>query len=159
MQYQVVAIPHEISQQTRETLKSPQYGHPAQVALAKGYGPCRSCLQTFREGQEERILFTYQPFSEAGALPSPGPIFIHRDACERFEESGFPAALRRLPLTLEGYEQLGLPVAREQVKDGDAEAVISRIFSNSKIAYIHIRNTEAGCFIARIERVERTGNQ
>jgi hypothetical protein len=158
MQYQVVAISHEIIQQTRETMRSPQYGHPAQVALAKGYGPCRSCLQTFREGQEERILFTYQPFSEAGALPSPGPIFIHRDKCERYEESGFPTALRRLPLTLEGYEQLGMPLAREQVKDGDAEAVISRIFSNPKVAYIHIRNTEAGCFIARIERVEGDGD-
>ncbi len=56
--YRVIAIPEQIAQHVRATLKSPQYGHPAHVEVAKGYGPCRSCLQTFHTGEEQRILFT-----------------------------------------------------------------------------------------------------
>jgi len=59
--YHVIAIPETLAQDVREPLKAPRYGHPAHVELAAGYGPCRLCLQKFREGEEDRILFTYDP--------------------------------------------------------------------------------------------------
>ena len=72
--------------QVRSTLKSPQYGHPAHVELATGYGPCRACLKQFRTGEEDRILFTYNPFEDLDEYPSPGPVFIHADSCPSYDD-------------------------------------------------------------------------
>ena len=149
----VVAIPEKIAEQARATLKSPQYGHPAHVEVARSYGPCRSCLQTFHEGRDQRILFTYNPFEGLDKYPLPGPIFIHREACQRYEEPVFPTGLSRLPLTLEGYGRGRWLVMSERVLNDEIDAVVNRLFAHPVVEYIHVRNAEAGCFIARIERM------
>lgn len=153
--YRTVAVPDEISEKVRATLASPQYGHPAHVEVATGYGPCRSCLRTFETGREERILFTYDPFAGLDPYPSPGPVFIHRDDCPRYEDARFPPELRALPLTFEGYGRDRWIVARERAADGDVDAAIARLLARPETEYVHVRNTEAGCFIARIERAEQ----
>src|SRR5260370_40846694 len=71
--YRVVAIPDAVAEKVRATGVSPRYGHPAHAEVAKGYGPCRQCLRDFAVGQERRILFTYDAFTGAEALPLPGP--------------------------------------------------------------------------------------
>jgi len=73
--FRVLPIAPALAEQVRSTLKSPQYGHPAHVELAAGYGPCRACLKQFRAGEEERILFTFNPFQGLDEYPSPGPVF------------------------------------------------------------------------------------
>ena len=151
--FRVLPIPTTLSQSVREALKSPQYGHPAHVEIAKGYGPCRACLQQFRTGEEDRILFTYNPFAGFDAYPSPGPVFIHARSCHAFAEvHAFPKELRALPLTLEAYGENRWIIARERPSESGIEACIERLLNTSGVRYIHIRNTEAGCFIARIER-------
>ena len=150
--YQVIAIPETLAQKVRTTLKAPGYGHPAHVEVAAGYGPCRLCLKKFREGEEDRILFTYDPFRGLDSYPSPGPVFIHRNGCPAYEEEGFPADLRDLPLTLEAYGLDRWIVARERVADGEVDAAIGRLLAREEVGYIHVRNTEAGCYIARVER-------
>ncbi len=150
--FRVVGIPADLARQARATLKSPQYGHPAHVEAAAGYGPCRACLATFVQGQEERILFTYDPFAGVDPYPSPGPIFIHREECPVWEAETFPPALRHLPLTFEGYGDDRWIVARQRVADGAVEAAIEQLFAEPAVRYIHVSNTEAGCFIARVER-------
>ena len=113
MGFRVAGIPGSLAAEVRRTLRSPQYGHPAHRETATGYGPCRLCLRTFVEGVEERILFTYQPFSDPGSVPAPGPVFIHAGPCDRYEAPVFPPDLRRLPLLLEAYEAGGELVGRE----------------------------------------------
>jgi len=154
--FRTVPVDPAICDQVRSTLKSPQYGHPAHVEPAAGYGPCRACLKQFRVGQEERILFTYNPFAGLDAYPSPGPIFIHADACESFSQvEKFPDELRNLPLTLEAYGDDRQILGRERPNADQIEAAIQRCFEISAVRYIHVRNTEAGCFIARVERHEQ----
>ena len=36
------------------------------------------------------------------------------------------------------------------------EVAISRIFADKAVDYLHLRNAQAGCFIARIERLEES---
>jgi hypothetical protein len=149
----VKPIATSCSDQVRNSLRSPQFGHPVHAEIATGYGPCRSCLNVFREGQERRLLFTYNPFAALDAYPSPGPIFIHEANCEPYHEGGtFPPALRNLPLTLEGYGEGRWLIARERPVGEEIEAAIDSIFANPAVRYIHLRNTEAGCFIAQIDR-------
>src|SRR3954452_11064987 len=110
--YRVQGIPESLAAATRATMQSPQYGHPAHVELATGYGPCRLCLQTFTVGTDERVLFTYQPFTDPAALPAPGPVFVHRAPCARYDALGVPDALRPLPLVVEGYGHAGSLLAQ-----------------------------------------------
>ncbi len=154
--FRTIPIPTALAETARRDGGSPQYGHPAHVERATGYGPCRLCLDTFHVGEEDRLLFTYNPFDGLDPYPSPGPIFVHADGCVAHSpERAFPEALRALPLTFEGYAAGRWVVARERVEAGDVEGAATRIFSHPAVSYIHVRNSEAGCYIARLER---TGN-
>jgi hypothetical protein len=153
--FHVLPIDPSLAEAVRKTLKSPQYGHPAHVEPAAGYGPCRACLRQFRVGQEERILFTYNPFAGLDEYPSPGPVFIHAESCSADPKpSEFPTELRSLPLTLEAYGENRWIIARERPTENDIENSVERLLNTSGVRYIHVRNTEAGCYIARIERTE-----
>jgi hypothetical protein len=150
--FRVVPIPAEIAEKTRRTGNSPQYGHPAYTEVAKGYGPCRQCLRKFRAGEESRTLFTYNPFEGLDSYPLPGPVFIHDQPCEPFAGEEFPEELRGLPLVFEAYGGERSVLGQERVRDGEVEAAIRRMLGIEGVRYLHVRNWEAGCFIARVER-------
>lgn len=153
MNYKVVPIRSEIARSVRENMKSPQYGHQAFADVARGYGPCRVCLKTFVKGADERILFTYNAFENLSNLPLPSPIFIHKNECASFDEKVFPTDLLELPLLFEGYGEESKLVKREAMKKESLKTQITEIFDNLEVKYINIRNAEAGCFVARIERL------
>ena len=153
MSFRVVSIPCEISQKARETLMSPQFsGMKADVSVANGYGPCRSCLEVFKQGEDERIYITYNSFAGIADLPDPGPIFIHKRKCERFEESEFPSDLLDLPLLFEAFGEESRLISREKLDADEVGLQIENIFSNPAVRFINLRNAEAGFFVARVER-------
>ena len=145
-------ISEAVASEARQTLRSPQYGHPAHREVARGYGPCRLCLHTFSIDQEDRLLFTYQPFLEAGSLPAPGPVFVHAEPCERYDALAFPPDFRELPLVVEGFRANGTLVVQHRVEAESPEQVVARTFASADVAFAHLRNGEAGCYMARIER-------
>jgi hypothetical protein len=153
--YRVRGIPGSVAAAVRSTLRSPQYGHPAHQEVATGYGPCRHCLKTFNAGMEERLLFTYQPFADPAALPAPGPVFIHREPCERYDDLGLPEDLRALPLVVEGYGEAGMLVRQIRVGTVSVDAALEEVFRGPDTRYAHLRNEEAGCFIARVDRADQ----
>ena len=144
-------IPAAVAAEVRQTLQAPEYGHPAHRSVARSYGPCRNCLRTFAIGEEERILFTYQPFREAGSLPAPGPVFIHAEACEHYDAATLPPDFHNLPLVFEAYRDGGRLLAQERVGKQASDAMITQLFERFGADYVHIRNGEAGCFMARVE--------
>jgi len=155
--FRVVAILDAIADSVRAELVAPVYGHPAYAEVARGYGPCRLCLRSFTVGADRRILFTYDSFQDKEALPLPGPVYIHEVACERYpEDGGFPEDLRSHALTLNAYGMGRRLLAQEYVTDGRVEAVIERIFARVEIDYIHVRDTNAGCFDFALERAPAT---
>jgi hypothetical protein len=153
LRYRVSGISEGLAQTVRSTLHSPHYGHPAHVEMATVYGPCRQCLKTFNQGQQERILFTSQPFISPGALPAPGPVFIHREACRQYDELRFPEGLRAIPLVMESYGERGRLLNQQRVGERTVEEVIEEQLAEPRIEYLHVRNAEAGCFIARVQPV------
>lgn len=153
MSYSIVVLRQELAEQVRRTGRAVQYRHAAEVSVATGYGPCRVCLDRFVEGQERRILFTYNPVTERGAWPQPGPVFIHERHCEEFQGSGLPDWLRQeVPLFVEGFGAQARTVQRVEVVSGDVAAAVEQVWANPAMEYAHLRNGEAGCFIARLER-------
>jgi hypothetical protein len=151
--FRVLPIPTFIVAEARNTRLSPQYGHPVHTEIANGYGPCRSCLHTFLAGEENRTLFTYNPFEGLDDYPSPGPVFVHTEACQPFTGEEFPDSLRWLPMIFEAYGEDRWIVARSRASGYRIEAAIEELFERPEVKYVHIRNAEAGCFIAHISRV------
>ena len=154
--YRFQGIPDSIAAAARESMKSPQYGHPAHAEVATGYGPCRLCLETFRVGTEERLLFTYQPFSDPSALPAPGPVFIHREPCERYDGSTLPQALRPLPLALEGYGADGRLMAQRRIGTVTFEAVLQEVFEPADVQYVANMNLASTARGLRLLQVDPT---
>jgi Protein of unknown function (DUF1203) len=149
----VVAIPTEIAEAVRSTMRAPVYGFPAHAELATDAAPCRHCLRVTAPGEARRILFTYDRFAGLEPLPQPGPIYIHADNCPRYpEDGGFPEELRGSPRTLEGYARGRRLLAQEYVSDGKFEPVIEKLFARTDVDYLQVNSTTAGCFTFRIER-------
>ncbi len=109
-------------------------------------------FETFNQGAEERVLFTYNAFENLSNLPLPSPVYIHKNECEPFDENTFPPDLIDLPLLFEGYGAESSLVKREAINKQETENQIAEIFALPDVNYINIRNAEAGCFVARIDR-------
>jgi hypothetical protein len=153
MNYRVTPLPTDISSEAREKLISPQYKSlKADVSIATGYGPCRSCLSAFDQGTDERIYLTYNSFEGRSDLPDPGPIFIHKNECEPYNDERFPPDLIDLPLLFEGFGENSELIRREKVDKTSVDDQIENIFDLTRVKFINIRNAEAGCFVGRIER-------
>lgn len=150
--FSVKALPQEIARYVREKGRDPIWGHPAVTEPASGFGPCRLCLRTFEEGEEMRMLFTYDSYAGVAEFPQPGPVYIHKDACKAYGGDGFPPDLRILKLTFEGVAAGPRVVALERVEGEGVDSAIARLLDLPEVDYVNIRNTEAGCFVARAER-------
>ena len=149
----IVAIPTEVAEAVRATLRAPVYGFPAHAEVATDAAPCRHCLHTFVVGKDRRILFTYDRLSGVEPLPQPGPVYVHADACPRYlEDAGFPEELRGSPRTVEAYAHGRRLLAQEYVADGKFEPVIENLLAHPGTDYLQVNSTTAGCFTFRIER-------
>lgn len=154
--FRVVAIPTELANAVRETMRAPVYGFPAHAEVATDAAPCRHCLRAFTVGVDRRILFTYDRFAGVEARPQPGPVYVHAEDCPHYsEDAGFPEELRGSPRTLEAYARGRRLLAQEYVEDGRFEPVIEQLLERQEVDYIQVNSTTAGCFTFRIERGER----
>src|SRR5713101_7678156 len=152
----IVAIPTEVAETVRATLRAPVYGFPAHAELATDDAPCRHCLRTIVANKHRRILFTYDRFAGVESLPQPGPVYVHADACSSYSQySAFPQHLRGSPRTVEAYARGRRLITLEYVADEKFEPIIEKLFSHSEVEYLQVNSTTAGCFTFRIERADR----
>jgi hypothetical protein len=150
VQFSVRPLPQEVAAHVREHGRDPVWGHAAATQPATGFGPCRLCLRTFREG-ELRTLFTHDTYAGAAELPQPGPVFVHAGGCEPYDGDGFPPELGPLSLTFEAVAAGPRVVALERTRGEGVEAAIERLLALPEVELLNVRNTEAGCFVARVE--------
>ena len=127
--------------------------------MATGYGPCRVSLKPFIVGQDVRLLFKHSPFEIDNIFNQAGPIFIHKDEVEEYQNVyQFPKEIKadkvNFPLTIIGYCKEQKMIFTKLVGELDVEILIEETFEqNIEIDFLHARNAEAGCFICKIERV------
>lgn len=140
-------------EQVRRTGKSPNYGFPAHREVATGRAPCRHGLKLIEGGQEELLLFTFDPFREPGQPPLPGPVYIHAEACARHSGGdAIPEEYQGRLLTLGGYSANRALLKEIRVSKGGEQEAAEEMFREPEIRYVHVRSTEAGCFLFRLER-------
>ncbi len=151
--YRVHSLNAEVAHAVRRT-RADDFGNALTLDVARSTrGICRRCLHRFRPG-ETRILFKYRPFAKESVFAEAGPIYIHEHDCQPATDvlARYPAEFRDLPLLLRGYNSDDGQVTAALIGNDDAEAIIDRFFANLDVAYIHLRDGEYGCYIARIER-------
>ena len=150
--FHAVAIPSEVASSVRATMKSPKYGFPAHREIAAGRAPCRHCLELVKLNQEEVILFTMDAFHGQNVPPSPGPVYIHAKECARYEgKDAIPETYRGRLLTLEAFGA-DRKLLAEIRTSGEEESAARTLLENQAVEYVHVRSTEAGCYLFRLER-------
>lgn len=151
--FHAVAIPTEVADSVRATMKSPKYGFPAHKEIAAGRAPCRHCLQLVEINKEEAILFTMDAFHGQNVPPSPGPVYIHAKECARYNENdGIPQSYRGRLLTLEAFGADRKLLAEIRTANGEEQGAAKLLLEKPEVEYVHVRSTEAGCYLFRLER-------
>src|ERR1700744_3986887 len=156
--FRIVPLSKGDVQSIRETRKD-GFGHEVIEQVATGLGPCRISLKPFEKGVDKRLLFTHSPFEVDNAYNQPGPVFINAADVEEYTDIyRFPPEIKAdkksFPLTLIGYTREQMMTLTRLVGDGDVDEMISEIFEqNPNVEYLHARNSQACCFICKIERV------
>lgn len=156
--FRIVPLSKSYVQQIRETRKD-DFNHEVIEQTATGLGPCRVSLKPFEKGVDKRLLFTHSPFEIDNAYNQPGPVFVNADEVEEYSDvHRFPPEIKAnkqsFPLTLIGYNTEQMMVLSKIVGDRDVDEMINEIFGqNAGVAYLHARNSQACCFICKIERV------
>src|SRR5499427_1968437 len=148
-------LPEQVSAALKDAMRD-QFGNEPKLEEAHSRRSiCRRCLHRFNPG-ERRLLFKYRPFEKEGVFAEAGPIYIHASDCRPETEilTSYPDEFRELPLLLRAYTREDGQVDSKLIKDGDAEKIIDCFFDDPKVAYIHLRDGESGCYYARIERAE-----
>lgn len=156
--FKIVPLSKNYVRHIRETRKD-DFGHSVIEQIATGSGPCRVSLKPFKKGVDKRLLFTHTPFEVDNAYNQPGPVFINAEDVEQYASIyQFPPEIKAnkksFPLTLIGYNNEQMMTLSKLVGDGDVDEMITEIFNTDpNVAYLHARNSQACCFICKIERI------
>jgi hypothetical protein len=131
-------------------------GQPPERHISDGQGnPCRHCLTDIPEG-EPFLAFAYRPFPALQPYAEVGPIFLHAEACWRYDgATGVPAIIAdRDTLLIRGYgndDRIVTGSGQVIASDHVAETAM-RMFERPEIAYIHLRSASNNCYTCRIDR-------
>ncbi|MGI5249932.1 DUF1203 domain-containing protein [Actinacidiphila glaucinigra] len=130
----------------------------------EGGAPLRCCLR--RSAPGERIaLVGYAPLrrwaAATGADPGPyaetGPVFVHAAAGDcpgPPDVRGYPAALHGDRRVFRCYDARGrilggrlVQLTADEAGAGAADAVLAARFADPRVAVVHVRAVEYGCFL------------
>jgi hypothetical protein len=90
---------------------------------------------------------------DAGAYDEVGPIFIHADPCDGPVVDGYPSELRGSRRMLRAYSDDGRILRGVQVEaDGPFEDALEELLSEPRVAVVHARAIEFGCFTFEVRR-------
>ena len=149
--FHIRALSPEFAAGIRSSRKD-RRGHDVSVRSDAGRHQCRACLRLTSPG-ERHLLLSYSPFASEHPYVETGPIFIHERECEPYASgAGYPPEFPRHDVVLRAYS------AAEEIEDARlvgprrVEDVISELLASDRVAHIHARNSEYGCFMFRIDR-------
>ena len=131
-------------------------GQAPERYISDGDGmPCRHCLRNIEAG-EPYLILAHRPFPEPQPYAELGPIFLHAEACPRFEDGDETPPILCLSerYLIRGYggdDRIVYGSGRIVPKATLAEQS-ELTFRDARIAYIHVRSASNNCYQCRIER-------
>lgn len=148
---------------TTDIVRSYQSGAPdanhqlPERHIAQGSGiPCRHCLQEVTPGTPYLIL-AHRPFTHVQPYAELGPIFLHAEPCQRYEDTTGeipPMFLSWSRLLIRGYnhEERILYGTGEVVQIVDLHDRLTALLTQPEVAFVHIRSATNNCYQCRVER-------
>lgn len=125
--------------------------------LVDGPGfPCRHCLQLGLPG-ETMLLGSYDLPRPRGVYWTPSPIFLHAEACPRFEDADTiaPTVTANGLVSVRSYDagemclyDLGEFCAGEAVS-----APLQRALADPRTRFVNLHTARPGCLLCRVERL------
>lgn len=113
--------------------------------------PCRITLDDAEIG-EHILLLNHTHQSADTPYRQQGPIYV-REFGARFDAVGVtPPALARRMLSLRGFNVDHMMIEADLIDGHEAASLITQIFANPDVAYIHAHYARRGCFAATINR-------
>ncbi len=156
--FKIVPLSLEYSKKIRET-NTDDFGNEIYEQVASGKGPCRISLKPFEVGKDIRLVLKHSPFGIENAFNQSGPIFINKNEVEPYADIyTFPSEIEtdkeNFPLSLIGYNKDQKMIYTKLVGNNNVDDLIAEIFETEKdVDFLHARNSEACCFICKIERL------
>lgn len=116
-----------------------------------GY-PCRVSMAHASPG-EELLLAPFEHQPAQSPYRASGPIYVRRNADAPFDGINVvPDVVRWRLLSVRAYDGHDLIIDAEVVDGRDVEAVITRLFAQAEVRYLHIHNARRGCYSCRVDR-------
>jgi hypothetical protein len=149
--YRVVPLASEIAETARRQVQVGAPDHAViEVDSPTGY-PCRHCLQWAQPG-ERVVLFPYASIPPGRPYSETGPIFVHADACRRYEETDRYPENFRSHRVIRAYNAENDMIDAIVVADDQPEPVIEKLLQNPATAFLQARSLSRGCYTFKIER-------
>jgi hypothetical protein len=137
------------------TLSHDESGNALAPFEAAGWEPLRCCLRAAAAG-ESITLISYSPFATRSVWSETGPVFIHAETCDGYDEAaGLPAQLRTGPRVLRPYRHDGA-IAYDHIamvgEGEDIESPLRKILGAPDVAVVHVRAALAQCYTYAVSR-------
>lgn len=125
------------------------------LATEGGAFPCRHCLRLAEPG-EAVLLGSYNLPRPLGIYWTPSPIFLHADACQRYETADEVAPIVRLNglVSVRAYDtadqclyDLGRVCAGT-----DADEPLRAALADDRTAFVNIHTARPGCLLTAVTR-------
>lgn len=129
-------------------------GQKPEHSIATGTYPCRVCLGQIENG-EAMLLLAYRPFPKLQPFAETGPIFIHGEACSRYEaQEILPPMLESPDYIVRGYGfNDRIVYGTGAVTPTDRISTYAQeLLAREDIAYVHVRSARNNCYQCRIDR-------
>lgn len=152
LNFRIVPLATEVAEAARRALASGAPDHAVIMADSPAGYPCRHCLRWAQPG-ERMILFPYSAIPAGHPYSETGPIFVHADACARYEaKDEFPADFRN-GRVFRAYRADYNMIDAEIVNGAEPEAVVEKLLKNPEAAFVHARSVTRGCYTFGIARI------
>jgi hypothetical protein len=154
MRFQVSSLPaenfaslFELDDQQLRALGATRY-----VADRRPGFPCRVSLEDASIG-EQVILVPFAHQSADSPYRASGPIFVRDRALQAFPAANeVPALLRSRLLSVRAYDETALMIDADVVDGRELESLVTRLFQDSRVEYLHVHFARPGCYACRIDR-------
>jgi Protein of unknown function (DUF1203) len=114
--------------------------------------PCRVSLRDAEPG-ESVLLLNYEHHAVATPYRSSHAIYVRETARQATLAVGeIPPVLSSRLLSVRAFDGAGFMVGADVVQGADLASAISKFFSDSAVAYLHLHNAKPGCYAARVDR-------
>lgn len=118
-----------------------------------GGNPCRHCLGMIPKGAAMLVL-AHRPFPAPQPYAEIGPIFLCADTCQPGGGPDLPAMLNSPDYIVRGYGTDNRIVYGSGAVTPSAHITTraADLFTDARIAYVHVRSARNNCFQVRIDK-------